>query len=896
MIWSRIMPKYTQCTSLGELLRKSHLVDIDARSKLEKAKKEKELENIEAESEGSKNMKKRPRKREKQVSIQSKLFSFMSKEETLESETRDDSLSNSQRLNTISRLVKQETKNLPDQIVGSRRPRTKSKSEGVAAMRLFSSVSASAEEALKGNTEVVGRRRGKLENLPASQTGTRRPRQKMMSTGVVLMQSEAINSFFLKDDIQPLKVDTRDKEMKISVTKATLDVTSLGNELQNQPEPFQSNNIQLKSLQEVPEDNHYLHKSSDGVVADELSVTSEESIERQTAVSSATTTEPILIEERLCRWILHKSYSSFSAIFGTMVILFFLSLRIEILLLDTCVLEDNLNTFNFIPNRVWAFWLTIAWFCLFGVESCLTCLLLGRKNRRTSSGRDLQGGKNGTLILAALLDIALTVTCLGLFLWAEASRCCKCHDASVFFRAEVTKDYDCIVPPDSKCCPTFGSRLCNGVGVIEPYACLIIMRVFRFEFARRVISTFNMCKKFLGLEGEDVRTSEDEGVQGNTSVNDTDEAKIKIDFEHQTGTIAELWIMALNEYPELVQMEGIFSKSLLESMLGVYNPLPLATEGGGRQIPSDVNKVSTERVPPIESLRVKKPMGLQRGISLLSIRSIDGSSIHDLNGPNDNFVSPASPLIRSMRRCECKWKWLRSLDNLKWDIVDVVLTEYEIVWFDATSIPTFLDGEQKKVQSMKDAIASKKGGKGLRLNDVAVGREALGRISLTDIDCIKIQRLSPDINSVSLDEVRSVMDLEENQTSRKRICKEYWIDDTESSNILELPLQKEWEKITEDRLRLHSSKAGTLHLRFLIDLYQVVEPNMSTDDMEKKQGALLWCESISHHCTRTQLKQKLPHFGQHRDEELPDFIEIVDRNNDSYRNNASMWNLRRFKI
>jgi hypothetical protein len=44
-----------------------------------------------------------------------------------------------------------------------------------------------------------------------------------------------------------------------------------------------------------------------------------------------------------------------------------------------------------------------------------------------------------------------------------------------------------------------------------------------------------------------------------------------------------------------------------------------------------------------------------------------------------------------------------------------------------------------------------------------------------------------------------------------------------------------------------------------------------------KEGALLWCQTISHLCGPRQLKQKLPHFGENADKELLDFIEMQDR-------------------
>lgn len=48
-------------------------------------------------------------------------------------------------------------------------------------------------------------------------------------------------------------------------------------------------------------------------------------------------------------------------------------------------------------------------------------------------------------------------------------------------------------------------------------------------------------------------------------------------FEHHSGTIAELWTAALLEYPDIVKDQGMFSGLLLEAMLGIP-PSPATTD------------------------------------------------------------------------------------------------------------------------------------------------------------------------------------------------------------------------------------------------------------------------------------------------------------------------------
>ena len=89
--WCQIMPKYTQCTSLGELVRKKYLVDVDARVKLDRAKVMRlvEIDNFEAEKEVAKNMTVRTTNRKRQNSAGSNLlgrFMFGSKQPLVEKE------------------------------------------------------------------------------------------------------------------------------------------------------------------------------------------------------------------------------------------------------------------------------------------------------------------------------------------------------------------------------------------------------------------------------------------------------------------------------------------------------------------------------------------------------------------------------------------------------------------------------------------------------------------------------------------------------------------------------------------------------------------------------------------------------------------------------------------
>lgn len=844
------MPKYTQCTSLGELVRRSHLIDIDARSKLLKAKSKRQ-EDIDyfmtGEKEASEKKSKRQRKR--QDSNQSNLLAmFMDKMGPKKRTNNDDdrlnspegSLSGSQRLRQMTSLVKQDTKDLPDEKLlerRKRRQRARSVSDGVAAMRLFSSTSLPAEEALKSDSTSM-ELEGKLQAFTPRQAGKRRPRQRMMSTGVLQMQSEKLDSFF--------NGDHGDKNSEI------FDKWLRSKDTEKRKTNFSAKQSGLKPVEEILKDNVHDQLDNEDEISIHSSIHSEDSVEIRvvTVEAEENLLHNVPISERLRTFISLDRYPLLSAIFGSMFVLFLLSVRVEIILLDTCALKDNLNTWNFVPSRIAAFWLIVTWLISFLIESSITLFLFGRK------GKNFQP----VFVIAAAFDLILTCICLGIFLWAESQRCCQCYERrSIIFMADLPKeDGICEVPYPSKCCPSFGSRLCNGVGKLEPFASLIAVRIIRFSMARIFVRSSTNIKKYLSKEHNNNEQIIDEVVPGESDMEN--HRKDDIDFDHRTGTIAELWVLALEKYPDIAKEHGIFSGLLLETMLGI------------EKLPFDQNALAKSDSKNVSTLSFKERR-LERAISALSVRSAGGSSIgFDLNTHNDNnFLRPAAHLIRSMRRCECKWQWLKSRGDLSWEVVDVVMTEFEIVWFDATASSTYWDeAENNRIQIVKGDM--KKGGKGLHLSDVSSGREVLGRLALTDIDHISIQRIMPSTEVPHSTD--PTLDLE--ATNQQYIFKEYWKDYDDSCNLT-LPLDKHWEDITEDRLILHSSQ-GTLSLRFFVDLYDVVEPASSGETIEKKQGALLWCESISHLCGKSQLKQKLPHFGENRNDELNDFIEVITRN------------------
>jgi hypothetical protein len=107
---------------------------------------------------------------------------------------------------------------------------------------------------------------------------------------------------------------------------------------------------------------------------------------------------------------------------------------------------------------------------------------------------------------------------------------------------------------------------------------------------------------------------------------------------------------------------------------------------------------------------------------------------------------------------------------------------------------------------------------------------------------------------------------------------EFWEESIKTSDLYIDTTEDRFRRVVEDDLIL-SSPQGTLCLRFLVDL--VDEEKSQRKDFKMnyfgmKEGALLWCQTLSHLCGPQQLKQKLPHFGADAERELQDFVEIRD--------------------
>jgi hypothetical protein len=351
----------------------------------------------------------------------------------------------------------------------------------------------------------------------------------------------------------------------------------------------------------------------------------------------------------------------------------------------------------------------------------------------------------------------------------------------------------------------------------------------------------------------------------------------------KTGTIIELWQMATGLFPEIVDQYGEFSGEMLQVMLGV----PIESKGSFiARIPEERTRdpKNTELLHAsvksnyekkiIESLTVDNTT--EREPNFIPATSASNSSqtftIEDVQShdvlskavylpltPHStlavNFdhgyqlaesestfmlIEPDAPLILKMRRCERKLLPLLS----SWMLVDVILTQFELVYLDALHCDHF--GQNVALQGNPDAasrlLTSTKGGQDLLLCDVIEGRKIVGHVDLRSLGHLKVLRYLPDSSPEACD---AHVDFQYFPSD------EYWIpkfeeevDTAKDPETIKEMNKKRWGRVEEDQLQICTGQ-GILHLRFLCDL-KTQEEKFLSNSSEKAQmsEAMVWGNTL----------------------------------------------------
>eukprot|EP00536_Pseudo-nitzschia_multiseries_P016336 jgi/Psemu1/263564/estExt_Genewise1Plus.C_10800001 len=597
-------------------------------------------------------------------------------------------------------------------------------------------------------------------------------------------------------------------------------------------------------------------------------------------------------------------YQNASHVLGTSLVFYLVGYRVE-LFRQT---QDKESEFK----KVW-FWMEAAFFLCFIVADFIIVSLFPFWKAKTGLERQL--------IIATFADLFIVTTVMTLFFVAEAKRCCanESEVAQTSSRLERDIEDDFFV---SECtCQSWGMRTFGGIGIIEPLTSLIVLRIFRFQFAQfveRILSMKTIAKK----------TTDDSIVLCDTQHNDND---VPLDHHdnvhghgsnvnaHKAGTALELWELAMAEFPDIVEKYGQFSGELLQAMLGLQIAIRSpglstfehpstsdikhdknATMSKSEKVKSHIKLTGSRHAklhPRAQALiiagQLGKPVKPMNQELCMEVGTTYSASIYEENTPPDGlglvefevdceqikselnspytFVAPFARLVRSMRRCD-----RRHLPLLKaWIGVDVVMTQFEIVYFEAIdSYDSDLDEKTKNhTEACRIALQATKGGKNLRLCDVARGRKVVGHIDFTDVTEIHVEKDDIPISDISLVELDS-----NSYDNDKGLNVEHWLNcRSENEEHKKYPRCVRWSLFQEDRLKL-STRTGTLYFRFYSDLALFETEKAENHQISNRitpDIAFQWAETICRICGRGQLDQSLPHFGENNEAQLQDYLEIV---------------------
>jgi hypothetical protein len=607
--------------------------------------------------------------------------------------------------------------------------------------------------------------------------------------------------------------------------------------------------------------------------------------------NSAQTKRRPPLRDRLRGYFLSGRYVVVSNICGTMVSFFLVGQRVERFLHTQGVVSSKYVSFDM--ESVYTFWGLMALFSMFVCGDCLMFSVVRPWN-------GVETVLERRAVIAASLDCVLVSVCIIVFTVAEVQRCCYPDGGSGRKLAgETIAYYHDPAPCD---CPFFGSRHYGGLGKVEPYISLVALRIFRQWISKRIVASL---EKRSGVNPSSLRSSLNFfplSVFG-------DEAASKSNFggrghsQDEKGAAAELWTAAAGRYPEIVARYGEFSGELLQAMLGLHVDIS-APSDNIRDIDeavSDSRKVAPESGDGLTQKRFalgKEYSGVAPDAQKMILSGKLGRSVRQIITLNaavkgkrgrpplddeelvfelDSDASgrelgdldceyPNAPLVRSMRRCDRMM--LPFLD--KWTPVDVVLTRFEMVYFEVS------DGsvQNQGIEGTKQALSATKGGKGLRLRDVAVGRRAVGHLELSAVESVTVEREMP----IEGDTGR----LDEGQGSQGPTV-EFWTQSLDRK-IGAPHRARSWTTIKQDRLKILTKHSHTLYLRFYSDLEHAEHhPDLLARENEHegpifKNNAFQWVQTIGRFCGPDQLKQSLPHFGDDTPDELRDYLVVHNHN------------------
>jgi len=839
----------------------------------------------------------------------------------------------------------------------ARRNRRKTVSDGVAAMAAMGgNVSSAAGKVLKGakspklfskddlnmlwrttSTELNQPEEELLQAKSSSDEAAvrrrdRRARQKSMSDGVASMVSMSVGNFQQDFDIASLLRSQPDSVVHQPTTIPDEGLPS------QRPDPGGECNGGVPGITDEanidPLANGYKDADDASIHSTTSTVGGYSDVDDIPATAPSMSTKnfqeqlpPPSLRLRLHSYFLSKQYVVLSNVFGTLVCFFLVGHRVEGFIHSEAIISADFVSL-YVPLSA-VFWLETTWYLLFLVTSGLIFYSIGHVEKAERTHKD------NALLLAAILDFVLIAVCLTVFFVAEAKRCCDpieyearllAGDPYAAYGDDVAKE-DSYNEPTPCGCPAFGSRAYSGLGKIEPYTSLVVLRIFRHLAARRLVRRLIPetpdCKKSDGSRHDDEEDNHDEFIHRIESEADPLISHNDVPYDKELVTVvAQVWESTIAKHPELAQMHGEFSGEILRAMLGValLGSAPVETTpdvlgNPSTEVAGEPARMGRPGLPSSQSFSLNQeysglsseaqgiilagklgcslvqcstsPRNLPTVDEVSESRLEEGSgypsflrsgSLGDINtvfeiDTRDEsqsdfmamFVSPNARLVRSMRRCHRKL--LPILD--KWTVVDVVITRFEMVYFDAVGVDEVTTNQE--YEGTRQAIAATKGGKGLRLCDVAVGRRIVGHLLLTDVASVYVERKMPSDGNIVIGDDPEI-DVEKT---------EFWKSHHRSSCADGLTLGSEWSTMKQDRVKILTQHGHKLYFRFLADFEHgkqhpdLLSAEDEVDGVINKNNAIQWTQTIVRFCGPAQLRQPLPHFGDDTTEELRDFLIVI---------------------
>jgi len=867
-----IIPRFTLCTNLGQLVNKGQLYETLNLYHLEQESWKRKLKlDLNRYSRGLPGS----TRKEKQS------------DEELKKETKDENKKDEKRLThleQISHFVHLPTDSLPaphildpEKTQPRRYRRTKRSLSDSAAF--FSAFPASTQSfrnkietsSLKNSTKHKVKQQSKTtEDLPIKNKRKRR----VKSASAPLRGG--ISTLFAIDEQKPNEDDdTKPSTRRNSLKSLKPVLSTLHEEVHLDKKTNEVDNISVTT-------SISMYEGSDTEDVPEATLTSNPRVQRKT---------PSMTFNEKIRYLYETSlYNTIDTVVGTFFCLYLVGMRLEILLVDSCKIKESENSIEFsIPTAFWLEFSLLVYFILSSSVFIFIHIPDGVSTRRFE------------IIIAEFSDIFLCGICLTILLTAEFRRC-SFHD---------------------HICPRFGSRA--DVGNIEPFTSLILLRPFRHHFGRLIAKWFGSSQRNILNFHDPDRENKIENRKswfltsskvGNPVFYHANQGGHHNEIESKE-TLILTWTKAVEKNPKLVQQYGMFSSEILQTMLGLSVAEPDKRNSSAKiheksltKKVSDINlkskkwsRLSSRAKSVIISGEVGVPTNsttLTRSSSWISnydsdedeqsklsdLVSFEGDSKNNIltstegydfgldggeNVMNYELKAPHAVLIRSMRRCERKMLPLFS----SWEKVDVVITQHEIVFF-AVNEYDYSTGDgnediEEKMNAVKEAMRARHGGKGLLLSDVIVGRKIVGHTDISHVTSIKVRQLTETLSN-------SINQGDENVSST---LNEYW-NELEDS-LPPAPLQERFTQSHVRHLKIHDGCGQTILLRFFCDLNLVENADVEYRDKRvhkkdlKNTMPLLWCHTLVRLLGPDRLDQKLPNFGCDNDDELNDYIEEHSR-------------------